>query len=1262
MCDLQTSSSDVISIKNIFFHTWKNYGEKYGLDTENKCVEHAIRESVFLIVNTKGTAVFDWKRYIQDHSDLQKRLGKNGSVTYTDATCHYLNHGLREKRKAYVLGTNEPYTYDFDWKKYDELNPDVFIQRSRGEVIGKWHCFRHWCEFGYKENRKTGNESRLSVKNDASISTDENTNKQWREELLKLIDKSNTCSIDDLIKFEIYGDIEELTGKYNFNIPTRTDNKIRLIYCGALCDEENILEIIEDFQQMHTEQPEVVLKIVYDEIKGDTEFTQKIGEYIETGVDGITFKRELSYKDSCYEIATSNIGICYRKNGGGDSKIIAKVNEYNIYGLIICKTLKNLRIYNIGVIFEKEIHYDNVLFLFNNTDYSFLTIHSYSNSEYISDLSIEVNGKILIESNKLLDKTYITPNFIDSKIINKIKSIYVHGKHLSKIIIYNTQYDIDLHLTHPIITKYLPYKIFSNKIAYVGDEFTFNSLNDILNVSYISKNDVSNINIDTYDFLYCDSTWSGIDDSWKNTISNYSITNSHGIRLLVNKFKKKNKRCIYYNKEDPVHFNLFSKCASLFDVIITTSFECVEKYERLYPNKIIICKPFLCNPVTHNPINNKKEKTVYFLGGFYSHFPDRLKDTYNLFDNIIDNKQNLKIINRHYFFPKKTRQISSMLPFIGRYVMDKKYNSYEVPSVSHEEATNTYKNSLFHLNVNTVTTCNTMCSRRLIELLACGCNVLSNKSNSIDYLKLPVITDVTKIPANVFNNFNLEGFYHTQCNFSYVSLIEEIYTNTNIQLHSNIKFKLICGENAKLPYKYYKYLNVDDHNFEIICNNCDESYIKKLIIYLYFFDGNVAFTRNADEYFTIVYNSYFSDNVIISLVNPNQTLLIPHLDEALANANIPLQNEGEIKQNINIGDGDRPVAECESEQVTPVDKANQQVLDENISAANGNELSGLYNNTFNIQKYYNEISIHETIDDNRILIVMCLWKRINYFKDTLTYIKNQKNCKKITLCIWNNNVEEKDEINKIVQEFDCGEMQVIIHHSLENIGGIGRFVMTKYICEQKHNFENVIFIDDDQIIRDNFVTILLDNKIQGSGFHWYGRKFYNDKLYWDSWLTRRNTERNDYDYTNFNKNLLDYGGTCGMIIDTECFLLDDFYNFNIKYQFVEDLWMSYYVINKLGYKLFNGYEKLRYSIYNMLNVCDDSNAQWRILKPTKDIFLKALITEGNWTLNTNNMDKNVNEGKLWVVPSPRQTLVFRMNSVGDNRINFGDTTAQNAKL
>ena len=36
---------------------------------------------------------------------------------------------------------------------------------------------------------------------------------------------------------------EPIAYKYNFNLPERKDNEIRLIYCGTLRDEENILEI-----------------------------------------------------------------------------------------------------------------------------------------------------------------------------------------------------------------------------------------------------------------------------------------------------------------------------------------------------------------------------------------------------------------------------------------------------------------------------------------------------------------------------------------------------------------------------------------------------------------------------------------------------------------------------------------------------------------------------------------------------------------------------------------------------------------------------------------------------------------------------------------------------------------------------------------------------------------------------------------------------------------------------------------------------------
>ena len=179
---------------------WKDYGVKHGLDSDNKCVEHAIRASV-VVNDSKKTTVFDWRRYIKDYPDLQRALGKQGPVHVNDATCHYLNHGRKESRKKYILGTNEPYVYDFDWKMYDKLNPGVFTERKRGVIVGEWHCFRHWCEYGYKEGRKTGLYKQVVVvvvKTDASISTDENVNKRWVSRLTNLI-QPEYKTVDDLI-------------------------------------------------------------------------------------------------------------------------------------------------------------------------------------------------------------------------------------------------------------------------------------------------------------------------------------------------------------------------------------------------------------------------------------------------------------------------------------------------------------------------------------------------------------------------------------------------------------------------------------------------------------------------------------------------------------------------------------------------------------------------------------------------------------------------------------------------------------------------------------------------------------------------------------------------------------------------------------------------------------------------------------------------------------------------------------------------------
>jgi hypothetical protein len=131
--------------------------------------------------------------------------------------------------------------------------------------------------------------------------------------------------------------VEPLLYKYEFQLPERKDSEIRLIYCGTLRNEENIVELIEEFQKIHAKRPEVMLNIVYGKIHGDYNFTQTVNAYIQSGVDGISFKQNLTHRDSCYEIATSDIGICWRKTGWGDNgEISTKRKEYALYEKRVC--------------------------------------------------------------------------------------------------------------------------------------------------------------------------------------------------------------------------------------------------------------------------------------------------------------------------------------------------------------------------------------------------------------------------------------------------------------------------------------------------------------------------------------------------------------------------------------------------------------------------------------------------------------------------------------------------------------------------------------------------------------------------------------------------------------------------------------------------------------------------------------------------------------------------------------------------------------
>jgi hypothetical protein len=406
--------------------------------------------------------------------------------------------------------------------------------------------------------------------------------------------------------------------------------------------------------------------------------------------------------------------------------------------------------------------------------------------------------------------------------------------------------------------------IFSNKIAFIGDEFTYNGLKNNCDITYIKKVDIDKIDYNCFDLLWCDSTWNGIYNDWKFGIYKYQLEN------VVKKFNNLNKYTLFYNKEDPISYNKFITIAELFDVILTTSYNCIDKYKNKFPNKIILNFPFVCDPVQHNPIRLNSEilPAAVFFGGFYSNLKNRNFNTYKLFDNIINNDISLLIFNRFYGCK-------------GIFKIDDKYLKYNYNKIDSKLIYKYYKKYKLSINTNTVTDCKTMCSRRLIELLACGCNVLSNNSKSIEYLNLPVLFSVSNEEFNELSDINYKGVEIVNLNYTYPKLLEYIYSNLNLNLNLKVKYNVkIKDKNSIENYNHIKekfnIIYTDDKDIIIYLdkyNYYTTTMVNKILSYIYYFDGNVCMTNDINKNFR-VYNGLFFENIIIKNNTLHKTLFV----------------------------------------------------------------------------------------------------------------------------------------------------------------------------------------------------------------------------------------------------------------------------------------------------------------------------------------------------------------------------------------------------
>ena len=219
-------------------------------------------------------------------------------------------------------------------------------------------------------------------------------------------------------------------------------------------------------------------------------------------------------------------------------------------------------------------------------------------------------------------------------------------------------------------------------------------------------------------------------------------------------------------------------------------------------------------------------------------------------------------------------------------------------------------------------------------------------------------------------------------------------------------------------------------------------------------------------------------------------------------------------------------------------------------------------------------------------VVMCTYKRPERLSLTISQLESQVGIIP-KLFIWNNNPEIKNIVDAEI--FKPHNIHINAFHSETNIGGFGRFKMAQRLCDE---YDRVIFIDDDVNLQKNSLKILNSEYEPKTSKSFYAFILNNSNEY----LDRTRSQIGE---------LSDYCGTGGMISDISIFNLDSLYECPKEFWFIEDLWLSYYAITKLKWKLYKSAAE-----FELLN---DQHDQWIGSLDKKTEFLQYLVKSG-WKL------------------------------------------------
>lgn len=297
------------------------------------------------------------------------------------------------------------------------------------------------------------------------------------------------------------------------------------------------------------------------------------------------------------------------------------------------------------------------------------------------------------------------------------------------------------------------YKKYDVNIGIIADEFLYNSFDGVANFHYITRDNYKKYTKKIDIFLLV-TAWKGLDMSWKGLGNPNIRKHRRDMFEIIKHYKANGIKTVFYSKEDPVNYDIFIELAQKCDYVFTTAEEVVENYKKDCKNDNVNVLNFGINPTYHNPIGIKKFKKrdeVIFSGSWYVKYPHRIEDTQRIFDGVIDNGTDLKIIDRNY-------QLK-----LERHFFPEKYLKYVSPAVDHNTLQKLHKLFDWAINLNSVQKSNTMFANRIYELQALGNILLSNYSLGVNN-KFPnvfIVNNRSEV-KDILNGFSDEEKYRHQ--------------------------------------------------------------------------------------------------------------------------------------------------------------------------------------------------------------------------------------------------------------------------------------------------------------------------------------------------------------------------------------------------------------------------------------------------------------------------------------------------------------------